>query len=79
MILYQDPIEGSLFNVWIDEHNINHLSGGTPILVMDVWEHAYISQFGLDRAKYIDAFCKNINWKCVESRYRPGNLKKTSD
>lgn len=69
VVLYKDPIEGRLFNVWINEHPTNHLAGGTPILVMDVWEHAYLTQYGLDRAAYIDAFIKNINWDEVSRRY----------
>lgn len=69
VVLYKDPIEGRLFNVWINEHPTNHLAGGEPILVLDVWEHAYLTQYGLDRAAYIDAFIKNINWDVVSRRY----------
>ena len=36
---------------------------------MDVFEHAYITQYGLDRAKHIDAFFANINWNVVASRF----------
>lgn len=67
-ILYLDPETGRLFNIWIDEHDLGHLAGGKPILVMDVFEHAYMPQYGLDRAKYIEAFFKNINWEVVSSR-----------
>lgn len=68
-ILYLDPIQGRLVNTWINEHDVGHLAGGTPILIMDVFEHAYMPQFGLDRAKYIDAFFKNIDWKAPELRF----------
>lgn len=68
-ILYFDPIEGRLMNVWINEHDVGHLATAEPILVMDVWEHAYITQYGLDRAKYIDAFFKTINWDVVADRF----------
>lgn len=67
VILYQDS-RGFLHNVWVDEHNINHLAGGLPLLVMDVWEHAYITEYGLDRKGYLDAFYSNINWSIIESR-----------
>lgn len=67
VVLYQDS-QGLLHNIWIDEHNINHLAGGSPILVMDVWEHAYITEYGLDRKGYLDAFYSNINWAIVQSR-----------
>jgi len=68
VILYKDPQDDHLRIVWINEHDLGHLAGGEPILVMDVWEHAYITEFGLDRAGYIDVFMKNINWKEVERR-----------
>ena len=57
-------------NEWNNEHNQNHLVRGYPILVMDVWEHAYMPQWDLNRAKYIDVFFKNIDWQMVEERYR---------
>jgi Fe-Mn family superoxide dismutase len=69
-VLYFDPISRQLINVWINEHNVNHLVRGFPILVMDVFEHAYMPQWGLNRAKYIDVFFKNIDWTLVEERYR---------
>lgn len=67
-VLYLDPVSGRLLNVWINEHDLGHLAGGTPLLVMDVFEHAYMPQFGLDRAGYIDAFFKNISWDVVSNR-----------
>lgn len=69
-ILYFDPQAKRLVNVWINEHDVGHLATGQPILVMDVWEHAYITQYGLDRAKYIDTFFNNINWEVVVDRYK---------
>ena len=67
-ILYEDNVMGKLFNQWINEHETGHLAGCTPILVMDVFEHAFITDYGLKRADYIDAFFENINWNVVESR-----------
>jgi Fe-Mn family superoxide dismutase len=69
VILYQDPKSGKLQNLWIDEHNINHIPGGKPLLVMDVWEHAYITDFGLNRGGYIEVFFKNIDWARVSKRF----------
>ena len=68
VILYQDNVTGGLYNQWIGEHENNHLAGCKPILVMDVWEHAFMIDYGLKRADYIESFFKNINWKVVESR-----------
>lgn len=68
-VLAVDPDSGNLINSWVDEHEINQLSTTSLILVMDVWEHAFITQYGLNRAGYIDAFFKNINWQIVTSRF----------
>ena len=67
-ILYQDDVTGWLFNQWINEHEVGHLAGCRPILVMDVFEHAFMTDYGLKRADYIESFFKNINWQVVESR-----------
>lgn len=68
-ILYQDPANGKLINVWINEHDVGHLATSAPLLVMDVFEHAYMPQFGLDRAKYIDVLFSNLNWNAAAQRY----------
>jgi Fe-Mn family superoxide dismutase len=68
IVLYYDKIEERLFNIWIGEHDIGHLTGATPLLVMDVFEHAYISDYGLARGEYIDVFMNAINWNEVEKR-----------
>ena len=70
-VLVRDPVSGRLINAWINEHDKGHLAGGEPLLIMDVFEHAYMLQYGLDRGKYIDAFMENVNWPVVESRYAP--------
>lgn len=69
-ILYEDTTNGNLINFWINEHDTGHPSGCTPILVLDVFEHAFITDYGLKRADYIEAFFKNINWSVVESRLK---------
>lgn len=69
VVLYLDLEQGRLINTWINEHDVGHLAGGAPILVMDVFEHAYMPQYGLDRGKYIEAFFNNINWSIVADRY----------
>lgn len=67
-ILYQDNNTGRLFNLWINEHDTGHPAGCNPLLVMDVFEHAFMLDYGLKRAEYIEAFFKNVNWKTVEAR-----------
>ncbi len=73
VVLYFDPIHGRLINTWVGEHNVGNLAGATPILIMDVWEHAYILDYGLDRMDYIRSFFDNIDWGVVEKRYPDGN------
>lgn len=69
VILYRDPQTARLINVWINEHDVGHLAGGSPLLVMDVFEHAYITEYGLNKGKYIEAFFANINWDVVGARF----------
>jgi len=69
-ILYLDNVSGQLFNTWINEHEVGHLAGCSPILVMDVFEHAFITDFGLKRADYIAAFFNNIDWESAEGRLK---------
>ena len=68
-ILYQDPAIGRLSNHWIALHHDGVPSGFKPILVMDVWEHAFILDYKpADRPKYIEAFFSNIDWNVAERR-----------
>lgn len=69
VILYLDPRDGALSNVWISSHEDGHPAGCVPLLVMDVWEHAYMVDRGASgRGEYIEAFFRNIDWKKVEER-----------
>ncbi len=68
-ILYKDMATGNLFNVWVTEHDMGHLSGATPLLVLDVFEHAYTLDYGIKRADYINAFMDTIDWNIVEQRF----------
>jgi Fe-Mn family superoxide dismutase len=70
VILYQDNVTGRLFNQWINEHDGGHPAGCIPVLVMDVFEHAFIQDYGLKRAAYIEAFFNNIDWETAEKRIK---------
>jgi len=69
-VLYQDTASGRMINFWVNEHDVAHPAGCVPILIMDVFEHAFMLDYGLKRADYIEAFFKNINWVAAESRVR---------
>lgn len=78
VILYLDPATNRLTNTWVNEHDVGHLVGATPLLVMDVWEHAYMVDYGINRGDYIDAFVYNINWNVVSDRFDKQNSKRES-
>lgn len=72
-VLYQDPCSKRLQNFWIGDHENGHPAGFTPILVMDVWEHAFTVDYQpTEKAKYIEAFFGNINWQAAQSRFSQG-------
>jgi Fe-Mn family superoxide dismutase len=65
----QNPETGRLSNHWITLHETGNVAGFRPILVMDVWEHAYLLDYApADRPKYIEAFFANIAWDTAEAR-----------
>ena len=64
-----DPIANRTCNVWINEHDAGHLAGGIPLLIMDVFEHAFMIDYGLKRADYIESFFRAIDWSAVTARY----------
>jgi superoxide dismutase, Fe-Mn family len=70
-ICYQDPTTNRLSNHWVTLHEDGNIAGYTPVLVMDVWEHAYLLDYQpADKAKYIEAFFSNIDWSMVDSRLK---------
>jgi Fe-Mn family superoxide dismutase len=70
-ILYQDPATEQLSNHWVALHQDGVPSGFKPILVMDVWEHAFVLDYSPSgRSKYIDAFVANIDWDVLNKRLK---------
>ena len=68
-ICYQDPANQRLSNHWITLHEVGNVAGFRPILVMDVWEHAFILDYKPpERAQYIQAFFANIDWDRLDHR-----------
>jgi superoxide dismutase, Fe-Mn family len=71
-IAYQDPSTGNMSNHWITLHEDGGPAGLRPILVMDVWEHAFMLDYKpADRGAYIEAFFANVDWSAVAARLRP--------
>lgn len=55
---------------WTADHELGTLADVEVLLAMDMWEHAYMVDYlPSEKAKHVDAFLKNINWKVVEERY----------
>lgn len=75
-VLSYDSMESRLFNVWINEHDAGQLSGTDPLLIMDVFEHAYIVDYGIKRSDYIETFFRSVDWKEVAARFESARLKR---
>jgi len=72
-ICNQNPANDRLSNHWISLHQIGNVAGFNPVLVMDVWEHAYLLDYKpAERPRYIEAFFSNIDWNSVEERLKKG-------
>jgi Fe-Mn family superoxide dismutase len=70
-VCFQDPTTGLLSNHWITLHNDGNVAGYTPVVVMDVWEHAFVPDYkATERAKYVDAYFSNIDWAACEKRLK---------
>ena len=78
-ILYADPRTGQLINLFVQDHELGQIAQFIPILVMDVWEHAYmVDHKSGGRVDYINAFLKNIDWQVCEARYKDAKIGKIS-
>ena len=70
-VIYRNPANGRLSNHWITLHEEGNVAGFQPVVVMDVWEHAFLMDYKpAERPKYIEAFFSNIDWSAVESRLK---------
>ena len=78
VVLAQDPWSGDLSNHWIELHQNGNVAGFSPILVMDVWEHAWIYDYKpADRAGYVESFLANVDWALCEQRLQPAHIEGT--
>jgi len=69
VVLVYEKKEKHLFNLWVNEHDVGHFAGAEPILVMDVFEHSYLRDYGIKRADYISAFWKVVDWTIISERF----------
>ncbi len=77
ILLSYDPVADRLFNIWVNEHDGGNLAGSVPLLIMDVFEHAYLADYGLKREEYVTAFFKVIDWRVISERLESVVFKKS--
>lgn len=71
VVTLRDPASGALSNHWVSLHEEGNVAGFNPVLVMDLWEHAFFLDYvPAERMKYVEAFFSNVNWDAVDSRLR---------
>lgn len=69
-ILYYDPKTERLLNAFVEEQHLGHLTGLSPILALDMWEHSYVADYQPSGKKnYIEDFFKNLNWSVIEGNF----------
>lgn len=69
VLLCEDPMTRRLTNHWVSLHQDGVPAGFKPLIVMDVWEHAFMRDYkATERGRYLDAFFRNIDWHVVERR-----------
>ncbi len=69
VVLAYDSLENKLFNIWVNEHDLGLLAGLDILLVIDVFEHAYMLDYGLKKVDYVNTIFNSIDWKIVEKRF----------
>ena len=68
-ITYHDPRNGQIWNHWVNQHEVGHPAGAAPLLVLDVWEHAFsVYRKPTDRPAYLEDFFANVRWDVVGKR-----------
>jgi superoxide dismutase, Fe-Mn family len=70
VVLAYDTNDGRLHNYLCDAHNHGGIWGAFPILVMDMYEHAYFIDYGSDRKTYIEDYLKNLDWDKINQIFK---------
>lgn len=69
-VLWYDKKDNRLLAYWVDEQHLGQLNGCKMILALDMWEHAYVSDYQPSGKKqYIEDFFENLNWEVIEENF----------
>lgn len=69
-MMYYDPVTKRLLNAWVDEQHLGHLTGLSPILALDMWEHSFVADYQPSGKKnYVEDFFANLNWQVIEKNF----------
>lgn len=69
-ILYYDSHTNRVLNAWVDEQHLGHLTGLSPILCLDMWEHSYVADYQpTGKKNYVEDFFSNLNWQTCEENF----------
>ena len=69
-VLAHHPVNGKLYNIASDPHDEGPLWFGVPLVVMDMYEHAYYIDYQNKKAEYVKGFTEHIAWAEIEGRLR---------
>jgi superoxide dismutase, Fe-Mn family len=70
-MLYYDKQSGHLLIQWVEEQHLGHLTGLSPVLCLDMWEHAFVYDYPTsEKKKYVEAFFANLNWEVIEENFK---------
>lgn len=68
VVTYYEPFKNCYMNCVVDGHNTGIPLGGIPVLVIDMWSHAYFRDYLDDKKSYVNSMMREINWNVVEAR-----------
>ena len=70
-MLYYDKHGERMINTWVDEQHLGHLTGVTPVLALDMWEHSFVADYQPSgKGQYIEDFFENLNWEVIEDNFK---------
>ena len=70
VVVCVDSISDKICIFGCDAHDVGSIWMSKPIIVLDMYEHAYFLDFGINKSAYIDVFFKNLSWDVVNNRYK---------